>query len=135
MGCGWGVGSLRPTRLRHFQQYLRMPHRNLQQHLRRPGWRSPALLPVLQRIGADAQNRRKLRLRQTQLATHPHNVGLRIHLKHTPRLQLPALDQGCFAQALLQLFKKVFFHNPNSSTKRLSCLISSCDRSSLSLFA
>src|SRR5205823_14152578 len=63
-------------------------------------------------------------------STHTDNVRFRVHPKHTPRLQLSALDQVCFAQTLLQFFKKFLFHNSNSSTNRFSCLISSCDKRS-----
>src|ERR1017187_10545786 len=107
---------------------------NPQQHLRRAGWRPPPLLPVLQRIGADAQNRRKLRLRQTELATHSHNVGLRVHVEHTLGLQLSPLEQVCFAEALLQFLKKFLFHNSKSSIILLIWLISWCDKFSRSPF-
>jgi len=51
---------------------------------------------------------------QTSIATNPacanpHKVALRVHVKHTPRLQPPTLDQVCLAQARLQLFKSSFF--------------------------
>jgi hypothetical protein len=42
--------------LRHFQQNLGMPGGNFQQHLGRTRRLTAALLPVLQRVGADAQN-------------------------------------------------------------------------------
>jgi hypothetical protein len=49
-----------------------MPGSDSQQNFRWTGWLTPALLPVLERVLADAQNGGKLRLGQAQFASNPH---------------------------------------------------------------
>ena len=90
-----------------------MLRRNLEQDLRRPGRGPPALLPVLQCVGADAQNGGELRLRQTKLASHPHNVGLWVDAKDARRIQLPFLNGFRLLHAFQQFFKQFFLHGIN----------------------
>ena len=89
----------------HFQKHARVFQSNLEQHLRRTAGLAPPLFPVLQRVLADPQQRRKLGLRQTQLAPRFGHGVFGINLKHPARLQFAALNGFRLFHAFQQFIK------------------------------
>jgi len=96
-----------------------MPGSDSEQNLRGTGWLTPALLPVLERVLADAQNGGKLRLGQAQFASNLHDIILRVDPKHAGWLQLAPANPARFSDALGEFVKQFIFHKRPEQERHL----------------
>jgi hypothetical protein len=99
---------------------LRVARSDLQKDARRTGWLAPALLPVLERIDADAQQPGELRLAELEFGANDSDRIRRYAIDADGNL-LSAAEVGArFTDALEQLFEFGFFHgNPVLETVRM----------------